>query len=229
MISSKNIKKALSIVEKNIIIVLLVVVIFNLGITTISNLIFNPKGLEPDILFSTFINYIVLFGLAYMVSYGVGQSLTSVPYLVSLNCPKKLLSKIVIFQGIIRSFIVSLIIFFIIGIYGLNFENIYIFGISIESLSLNYIIGIIGILFLLEFFVFNLFSYLCLTGVVIGWQYVLSSIFFLVGSLFLLFKQIILLFVYGIGFNIFIGALIIINILLSYINYRYIKRFEYKY
>lgn len=230
MITSKNIRKVLFESEKKTIFIILMIASLNLLINYVTFASFNSRVEAIDNLFKQLIGYAIIYGFAYMVSYAASQSATIVPYLVSLNCPKKLLAKNILIQGISRSAIVTLIFmlikFFIFEPEYLLFENI--FAINMLSIDIIDILAITVIFFLSAYFTYSVFVFFCLTGLTYGWQYVLASIFLLTGSCFFLFKQIVLLVAFGVGINIFMIIVLLTNFILSISNYKYIKNLEYR-
>ncbi len=230
MISSRNIKRVFFHVDKTYILTLIIVFILNISINFLTNIIIFSQPIT-SFLSQIIINFLSL-SYVYLIMYAVGQSVISVPYLTSLNCPRKHLGKTLIISGLKRTIIITFIFLilklFIINQFMADSSTLFFIRIFLSS-NLIDTFSITGIYFLIGYFIFNYFAYLCLTGLTVGWQYVLSSILVLLGTCFLLFKQITLLFVFGSGFNIFIIILIILNIILNIVNYKYIKTFEYKY
>lgn len=230
MITSKNIRKVFFEGEKKTIFIILLISIFNLLLNFVTSASFNNSGEAIDDFLKQLILYVIIYGFAYMVSYAASQSYTIVPYLISLNCPKKLLAKNILIQGINRSAIVTLIFiltkFIVFDYKYLLFDNI--FAINLLSLEIIDILTISIIFFLLSCFTYNIFSFFCLTGLTYGWQCVLASVFLLVGCCFFLIKQIVLIVGFGVGTNIFILVMLFINIILSISISRNIKNFEYK-
>lgn len=230
MISTKNIKNALLEVDKPYILIISLIFIINVAINFLTNIIIFSQPITD--FFIQLITNFIAFGFFYLTIYAIGQSVTSVPHLISLNCPRKHLGKTLIIRGLIRSIIVTFMFLilklFVINPYITKFSDLFGLRLFLSS-NLSDTFSIVGIYFLVGYFIFNFFAYLCLTGLRAGWQHVLSSILVLVGSCLFLFKQITLLFVFGTGFNIFIILLIMLNVILSFVNYRYIKNFEYKY
>lgn len=230
MITSKKISKALFEIDKRIIFMMLMIITFNITINILVATVFNTREEAVHGIFEQLILYIIMFGFIYLLTYASSQSVTTVPYLVSLNCPKKLLAKTITIKGLSRSGFITLI-FLIIKLFVFKTEYMLfktIFGINILSLEIIDILMILSIFFLLAYFTYSIFVFFCLTGLNFGWQYVLTSIFILIGSCFFLFKQIVLLVSFGVGVNMFILTLILLNVILSLSNYKFIKNFEYK-
>lgn len=230
MISSRNIKKVFFHVDKTYILISVIILILNISINFFTNIIIFSEAIT-SFLSQIIINFIAM-SYAYLIMYAIGQTVMSVPYLTSLNCPRKYLGKTLIISGLKRNIIITFIFLilklFIINQFMADSSTLFFIRVFLSS-NLIDTFSITGIYFLIGYFIFNYFAYLCLTGLTVGWQYVLSSILVLLGTCFLLFKQITLLFVFGLGFNIFIIILIILNIILNIVNYKYIKTFEYKY
>lgn len=85
------------------------------------------------------------------------------------------------------------------------------------------------VLFILLNFFYSLATLVSLLGVKYGWEYVLTAVFIILGTCFLSFRPVVLLFIFGWQLNRFLFLFLILTALFSLINYRYVVDFEYKY
>lgn len=225
---NKRIKKALFAVEKNVLLIMSMVIGINL---TVNLLVYMFVAQDEAFAISQFYFNVSFFGLLYIVVYAINQATTSIPFLISLNCPKKILAKRVIVEGIIRSLIVSFIfltvnlLFFRSG----NLSPTTIFGINLTTGSIVDTLLIFAVYFLLASITYNLLLLISLIGVKYGWKLVLTMIFFVLGTTLLLFKQILLLIAFGWQLGVFIILTIPVIIILNFINHKIIRKFNYKY
>lgn len=229
---SKNIRKALFEVEKTALFIVLMVVSINLiinGLVTFFDSSTTTLYFIQQLLLNSFI-----FGFVYLIIYAINNVITSVPFLLSLNSPGKLLAQNIIFTGLIRSIFITLLVLLVKSVvYGSWFATgplaMSIFGVSLAANNIRSLLLLAVLIYLALNFIYSLVTLISLLGVRYGWEYVLSVIFIVLGSFFLAFKAIVLFFVFGWQLGIFTFLLFILNVVLSLLNYRLIKNFEYKY
>ncbi|ACL69211.1 hypothetical protein [Halothermothrix orenii] len=231
MSNNKNIKKALFEVEKTALFIVLMILTINL---TINGLVVVFDASTPTVYFKSQLFFsIFISGFVYLIIYGINNIITSLPFLVSLNCPRKVVAKNIIFTGLKRSFIFTLLILFIkVIVFGRVITDSYAvsaFGMDLTSNTPGDIFVIALLLYVALNFINSLITLISLLGVRYGWQYALSVIFFAFGTLFIFFKSIVLLVIFGWQLNMFILLMIILITLFYLLNYRLIKNFEYKY
>jgi len=228
---SKNIRKSLFEVEKISLLIISVVVLVNLGANGLVVLLSDAEATSYFI--QQLASNITLFGFIYLMMYSINQAITAIPFLVSLNCRRKSLAKNVMFNGLTRSLFITLIIIFINAIVfapEIGLDSVTgIIGFNISSNNPVILLTIAVIFCMLLYFIYSLTTFISLLGVKYGWEYVLTAVFIILGTCFLLFRPIVLLFIFGRQLNLFIFLVLILTAIFSLINYRSIVDFEYKY
>src|SRR5690554_5332171 len=230
MNNSINIRKNLFETEKISLLIISIIVIVNTGANGLVVLLSSSNEITY-FMQQLFLN-ISLFGFVYLIMYSINQVITSIPFLVSLNCPRKLLAKNIVFTGLSRGFFITLLVL-LTRIIVFNPEiglDIYpiILGLNSGSRSITDLSIFAGIIFVLLYFIYSLTVLISFLGVKYGWEYVLTAIFVILGIGFLSFKALVLLFVFGRQLSLFILLLLFLNIIFSLLNYRFILNYEYK-
>ncbi|NLM98007.1 MAG: hypothetical protein GX175_10455 [Halanaerobiaceae bacterium] len=229
MEKNKNIAWALFQYEK---ISLLIISIVFLANATVNFVIFLLVG-SPAYTFiiGQILGILFLFVHIYIFNIALNEVITTIPFLFSLNTPRSTLAKAVIFNGLRRSSIITAFLFLVVVIIrkSVCFSMPIILGIVLNSGGFVDDLLLVLTVFLILSLFYSFVSFFCLVGNSYGWQYLLGIIFIASGSVFFLIRPLILLFVFGWGFNIWIVLLLVLLAGLSIINYRLIKNFEYKY
>ncbi|WP_066503265.1 hypothetical protein [Abyssisolibacter fermentans] len=223
MISAKNIKKSMFVFDKLIIGIIVFIAVINLSINIGTRLIFDDSMTVQTLMTSIKLQ-ISIYILIYMSIYGLLISLSVIPHLVSLNCPRKLLGKTTIKQGLIRSIILTLI--FIVTMY--CFKTNFMFGKKFMTIGVFDLFRIILLSWTAAFLIYNFLLNIGLVAYKSGWL-LFTLIFFVLGVVMMSIKQIIVLVVFGVGINYFIACMLVINIIFCLVNYKLICFYEYKF
>lgn len=228
---SKNIRRSLFEVEKISLLIISVIVLVNFGANGLVVLLSNAAAISYFI--RQLASNITLFGFVYLLMYAVNQVTTAVPFLVSLNCRRQALAKNVLFNGLTRSLLITLIVIFIhllISASPIGADSgAGIIGFNISSNGPAILLPAAVVLFILLNFIYSLATLVSLLGVKYGWEYVLTAVFIILGTCFLSFRPVVLLFIFGRQLNRFLFLFLILTALFSLINYRSVVDFEYKY
>ena len=225
---NRNIGKVLFQFEKTALLIVFMILLINISVNGL--VVVLDDSITVNFFTVQTLLYIVLFSFVYLIIYAINQVVTAIPFLVSLNCPKKNLARKIIFNGFVRSFVMSLIIVAVklIIVSSDLWLTTSIFGINITSGNIGTTVLLAGIFYLLLISVYSFLTFISLLGVKFGWEYVVTTAFIILGLCFLLVKSLVLLVVFGWQINVFIIGLLFIIAVFNFINYKLIKSFEYK-
>ncbi|WDV44897.1 hypothetical protein PV797_15415 [Clostridiaceae bacterium M8S5] len=225
MITSKNIKKLIFEHEKFAILASIILVIFFMVLIGVGGFLddTNESMMQMIAELGPYMIRVILF--LYAIMYILLIVLYCLPQASNMNCPKKLLSKVMFYQIIKRSIILSII--YMGSIYFSN--NSYFLGFKISTLNSEEVITLFIAMILVINFVFNFYFSLDNISNTYNKQIALTYMLIVVSIAFLSAKQLIILAYFGAGIYKFIFIMLIVDILLCILNYKLTKISEYKF